>query len=148
MLGRERMFYAPSLTRRFRWVRSPLPGPPAGSEARILRTAGADGRSFGASAHNCAPAHDLPGAATEKILALDRSKGPLDAPIGYPGGRHDLLGVGAPDDFLLRVATHSLMLLNGWSLKRNPHRFRQQRRIQAARQHPRRGATACRQEGS
>jgi hypothetical protein len=50
------------------------------------------------------PAHESPGAATEKILALDRCKGRLDAPVGQCEGRHDLPLIGAPDDFLLRVA--------------------------------------------
>jgi hypothetical protein len=40
------------------------------------------------------------------MLALDRGKGCLDAPVGQPKARHDMLGVGASDDLQLGVAIH------------------------------------------
>src|SRR5262249_39494192 len=60
-----------------------------------------DGVSTGRRHIAAPPAQDLPGAASEKILALDRSKGVLDAPVEYTEGCHDPLGISAPDYFLL-----------------------------------------------
>jgi hypothetical protein len=43
---------------------------------------------------------------------LTDAKGRLDAPVGQSEGRHDLPLTGAPDDFLLGVAIHSLWFLD------------------------------------
>jgi hypothetical protein len=53
-------------------------------------------------------AYNLLGTASKEILTLDRGKGHLDVPIGDAAERHNLLGVGAPHNFPLGVAIHSL----------------------------------------
>jgi hypothetical protein len=72
------------------------------------------------------PAHDLPRSVPQKILALDRGKAGLEAAIGHSGDRHDLFGVGTPDDFLPGVAIHTPHIVDGYIIIRK--RFRWLRR--------------------
>src|SRR5215831_11963223 len=54
------------------------------------------------------PAKDRPRAAAQKILARHRRERRLNPTVGNPGRRHDLLGVGPPDDFQLCLLVHQL----------------------------------------
>jgi len=53
-----------------------------------------------------APAHDLPGARSEKVLPCNRGEGGLDPRISDAGGRRDLLRIGPPDDLQFALAIH------------------------------------------
>jgi hypothetical protein len=53
-----------------------------------------------------APANDLPGAGAEEVFPPHRSEGSLDLAIAHLGRRHDLLGIGVPDDLEFGFAIH------------------------------------------
>ena len=51
-----------------------------------------------------APAHDLPGSRSEKVLPCNRGEGGLDPRISDAAGRRDLPRIGPPDDLQFVLA--------------------------------------------